>query len=390
VVCRRDQLIFGNPRRLKMVVKTLGSRGFAQPRGRFSGFTLIELLVVIAIIALLISILLPALGKARCVANNLREMAHGEQKMVAYEQYSTDNKESQFVGYAPWSVAHLGTAPGPYVLLQPDILANQADIFVEGNCIKVPGMRFAGATSFNLQTLMIDKATFAEFNTRATTPVGGQTPTLSFPAYSPPRNQYDTTLTDKAAAIAYHSTLGMNFTFLGGSGHRGGFPGSTAGSSWLDPKKDATNPHGRHYTKRQSELRFPSKIIVMASSRGVDVATVPGGQYSSIGYGTGVPTWSATAKVVPGWWEIIPPISGYPLNGGAPNATVLSWTSSSNTFNPATDPASWGYLDMRCTGKAVSVQADGHAENLALQDFRDMRRWSNNADRANYNYRNAP
>jgi prepilin-type N-terminal cleavage/methylation domain-containing protein len=67
------------------------------PRKR--GFTLVELLVVIGIIALLISILLPALGRAREAAQRTACLSNIRQLGIAMQQYANDNKDFIPIGY---------------------------------------------------------------------------------------------------------------------------------------------------------------------------------------------------------------------------------------------------------------------------------------------------
>lgn len=57
-----------------------------------TGFTLIELLVVVSIIAMLISILLPALGKVRHSARVTQDLSQVRQMEMAHHAYMTDHK----------------------------------------------------------------------------------------------------------------------------------------------------------------------------------------------------------------------------------------------------------------------------------------------------------
>jgi len=63
------------------------------------GFTLLELLVVISIIALLVAMLLPALGAAQAMARKVKCGVNARQISIAANHYASDNNEAMAPGY---------------------------------------------------------------------------------------------------------------------------------------------------------------------------------------------------------------------------------------------------------------------------------------------------
>lgn len=192
------------------------------------GFTLIEVLVVLAILALLMSILLPGLGRARAAGKEVRGMSDLRQLLTAYILYYTENDGHVLYGYAPPNVGG-------------------KDIIIHD---KTSGYDFQGLVAqrypWRISPYLSDVWGVVYSHTKPPPrPVPGDSESEAF---------------SKAYRISVHPTFGINSAYVGGHEHflYKGFvsDGASRLPNW-----------GAHVVFRASEVRKPSGLLVFADSR---------------------------------------------------------------------------------------------------------------------------
>jgi len=103
---------------------------------RRKGFTLVELLVVIGIIALLISILMPALNNARTQARTIQCLSNLRQLTTAFQMYVNNNKGRSIYYSTAVKMAQDGTPQNGFWM--HEFRPYNGDIGVIGVCPETP------------------------------------------------------------------------------------------------------------------------------------------------------------------------------------------------------------------------------------------------------------
>jgi hypothetical protein len=328
-------------------------------------------LVVIAIIALLIGILLPALGRAKLNAKAVKEMALCKQMLQGWHQYADTYKDAVIPGYLNWTWAH--PHAGRVNMMPPD--PTDPLRRMEGDAIKSWPWRFVALTEFPAEAMQADAGTMSDFRSRSQTPTGN--------SGNPPTNLYDAV--DKYQyAIAKHPTFGLNSYYVGG--HRGGnaFPNGNANGDGGHP----ASMGGRYYVQRIAQIRKSDWLTIFGAGREKDVKS--SGSRTATGY-TGHPVPMAVGDpFVPGTNHIFAPVAvpssvANPIGGVRPGNWVAS-----NKFDPKQPSTAWGNFYPKYFDKGVVGMADGHSELRSIEQMRDMRRWSNYARSADWTFQPGP
>ena len=109
---------------------------------KIRGFTIVELLVVVSIIALLIGILLPAIGKARDKARTSTSISNLRQLAVAHNSYAGDWEDAQ-LSLARYNISQYGDM-GTY----NEAIGNPNESFVLGHPPLIAGWSQGGLWAY--------------------------------------------------------------------------------------------------------------------------------------------------------------------------------------------------------------------------------------------------
>lgn len=232
------------------------SRLVHQPARARHGFTLIELLVVLGIIALIVSVVLVAMGGVRSSVRRTESANALRQMVAAYDAYSTEYDKRLMPGFV---TAAQASATGFNILAKRENGDLHTDVDSRGYV-----WRLAPYLGFKWSTMFVDYG-----NER----LNGVLQT----EYDSGAYGSDTLTAANQIGIADVPSFGLNSIFLGGD--------SVHGDTATDYSPWNTMGNETIAATRFSEVKNPSNMIVFAPVMQGNPAMLPSTSFSEVRFG---------------------------------------------------------------------------------------------------------